>query len=312
MYNYKLLNYYYFFNFFFFRFLGHGGSFRSLAQTYRLGRSTVAKVIYKTLEAIWKNLVQIHMPQPTCDKLKRNAELFFSRWQFPNCLGAIDGKHFRIMNPPNSGSAYYNYKKFFSLVLQGVSDADYKFMIVEVGGKGKQSDGGTFHFSRLNKLLTENKFNVPPWQRLPNSNLILPYVLIGDEAYPLKNYLMRPYPSGGLNAEKRIFNKRLSRARVTIECAFGILTNKFRIFMKSIEANKKHAILIIKASCLLHNIIRERDGDRDPDFQQFISQVGNSNNMNNVHRSRRNNRATNQATRIRDQFKFYFNNSTQE
>lgn len=254
----------------------------------------------------------MHMPQPTRDKLKSNADLFFSRWQFPNCLGAIDGKHFRIINPPNSGSAYYNYKKFFSLVLQGVSDADYKFIIVEVGGKGKQSDGGTFHFSRLNRLLTENRFNVPPPQILPGSNLNLPYVLIGDEAYPLKNYLMRPYPSGSLNAEKRIFNKRLSRARVTIECAFGILTNKFRIFTRSIEANKKHATLIIKVSCLLHNIIRERDGDRDEDFQFFFSQFRNTSNDNSAHRSRRNNRATIQATRIRDQFKLYFNNPTQE
>lgn len=244
---------------FYFRFLGHGGSFRSLAQSYRLGRSTVAKIIYQILEAIWKNLAQIHMPQATCDKLKSVANLFFSRWQFPNCLGAIDGKHFRIKNPPNSGSAYYNYKHFFSLVLQGVSDADYKFIIVEVGGKGKQSDGGTFHFSRLNRLLTENRFNVPPSQRLPGSNLNLPYVLIGDEAYPLKNYLMRPYPSGGLNTEKKISTKDYPGQES--------LTNKFRIFTKSIEADKKHAILIIKASCLLHNIISERDGDRDEDFQ---------------------------------------------
>lgn len=70
---------------------------------------------------------------------------------------------------------------------------------------------------------------------------------------------MRPYPSDGLIADKRIFNKKLSWERVTIECTFGILTNEFRIFTKSIEANKKRVTLIIKISCLLHNIIRERD-----------------------------------------------------
>ncbi|KAA5588275.1 transposase family protein [Pseudomonas aeruginosa] len=89
-----------------------------------------------------------------------------------------------------------------------------------------------------------------PSQRLPGSNLNLPYVLIADKAYPLKNYLMRPYPPGGLNAEQIIFDKTLSRASVTIQYAFGILTNKFRIFTKSVQANKKHATLIIKVSCL--------------------------------------------------------------
>ncbi|KAA5790265.1 transposase family protein [Pseudomonas aeruginosa] len=90
------------------------------------------------------------------------------------------------------------------------------------------------------------------------SNLNLPYVLIVDKAYPLKNYLMRPYPPGGLNAEQIIFDKTLSRASVTIQYAFGILTNKFRIFTKSVKANKKHAILIIKVSCLKRKRWRQR------------------------------------------------------
>nr|CAI5824886.1 unnamed protein product [Callosobruchus analis] len=46
---------------------------------------------------------------------------------------------------------------------------------------------------------------------------------------------MRPYPSGNSNVEKTIFNKRLSRATVTIEGALAILSNKWRVFMKSIE-----------------------------------------------------------------------------
>lgn len=243
------------------------------------------------------------MPQPTQENLKKISKDFFLKWQFPNCIGSIDGKHFRIQKPSHSGSEYYNYKKYFSLVLQAISDADYKFIAIEVGGKGRQSDGGTFHFSTLNKLLTNNRFNMPAPQNPPGSNQTLPHVLVGDEAYPLKTYLMRPYPSGNLNREKKIFNRRLSRARVTIECAFGILSNKWRIFMKSIETNTKHAKLIIKTACVLHNIIREKEGNSDKDFIEYINSVSASNTQT---RSRRNNRASLRAIAIRDEYQDYF------
>lgn len=237
---------------------------------------------------------------------KKISDDFFSNWQFPNCIGSIDGKHFRIMKPPHSGSEFYNYKKYFSLVLQGISDADYKFIAIEVGGKGRQSDGGTYHFFfKLNRLLTSNRFNVPPPQDLPGSNVSLPHVLIGDEAYPLKSYLMRPYPSGNLTIDKKKFNKRLLRARVTIECTFGILSNKWRIFMKSIETNIKHAKLIIKVACVLHNIVRERDGNHDKDFREFMNNFTSSSN-NRTTLSRRNNRATLRAMQIRYEYKKYF------
>jgi len=52
---------------------------------------------------------------------------------------------------------------FFAIVLQDVADADKKFRTVEVGGRGKQSDGGTFCGSTLFRLLV----NVPPPQALP-------------------------------------------------------------------------------------------------------------------------------------------------
>nr|CAI5842171.1 unnamed protein product [Callosobruchus analis] len=77
---------------------------------------------------------------------------------------------------------------------------------------------------------------------------------------------MRPYPSGNLDVEKTIFNKRLSRSRVTTECAFAILSNKWRVSMKSIETYTKHAKLIIKVASLLHNIVREIDRNDDQDF----------------------------------------------
>lgn len=183
-------------------------------------------IVFETAEIIWSKLVQEYMPVPTEEHLQKVISDYYNRWKFPNCFGSIDGKHCQIKCPPNSGSSYFNYLKYFSIVLQGVADADKKFLTIEVGGRGKQSDGGTFIASTLFNLLEAKQFCVPPDQELPGSNIKLPNVLIGDEAYPLKKYLMRPYPRRVLTPKREYFNTRLSTARKCIECAFGILYSK--------------------------------------------------------------------------------------
>lgn len=283
-------------------------SFKSLAFSFRLGATTVGNIIYTTCEAIWDQLVHIHMPQPTMEHLKKIANDYSEKWQFPNCIGSIDGKHCRIKKPKHSGSEYFNYRKFFSLVLQAVADADKKFIVIEVGGRGKQSDGGTFHYSRLNRQLENKTFNMPPPQVLPSTDKQLPMVLIGDEAYPLKEYLMRPYPQRNIDQNKDTFNKRLSRARKCIECAFGILCAKWRILNKSIETNVKHARLIIKTACLLHNITMAKDVYAERHLH-LINQIASQNLESST---RQNNSSTVRARAIRNDFKDYFNNYHQD
>lgn len=66
---------------------------------------------------------------------------------------------------------------------------------MDIGAYGKNSDGGILSHSNMGKALEKNKMNVPSDRELPGTNEKLPYVIIGDEAFPLKNYLLRPYPS---------------------------------------------------------------------------------------------------------------------
>ena len=94
-----------------------------------------------------------------------------------------------------------------------VVDADYKFITVDIGGFGSNSDGGTWKNSKFGKCFDNNKVNIPEPRNLPNSLIQAPYVLLGDEAFALRPNFLRPYPGKSLNNPRRIFNYRLSRAR---------------------------------------------------------------------------------------------------
>lgn len=70
------------------------------------------------------------------------ADNFNTIWQFPHCLGAIDGRHIKFRPPRSDGSYYYNYKGDHSIVLLGLADTNYKFIYVNIGVNGRISDGG--------------------------------------------------------------------------------------------------------------------------------------------------------------------------
>ncbi|XP_050303682.1 uncharacterized protein LOC126741326 [Anthonomus grandis grandis] len=179
-------------------------------------------------------------------------------WNFPNCLGALHGKHIIKAAPANSGSLHFNYKKTFSIVLLALVDANCKFIAVDIGSYGDNRDGGIFANSAFGKGLENGTINIPEDSPLPGTKILPPYVILGDEAFPLKQYLMRPYP-GLKNAEdneKRIFNYRLCRGRRLVECAFDILSQTFRIYQRRLIPNPENATLIVLTTCILHNIIR--------------------------------------------------------
>lgn len=197
------------------------------------------------------------MPIPTVDDFRNISKDFYDKWDYPNCTGSIDGKHIRLRCLARSGSMFYNYKQFFSIVLLAVVDARYRFQMIDVGACGKDSDAGVFSNSPIYRGIENGSIHLPEDTQLPNSDDKSPSVFVGDEAFPLRTYLMRPYPRRRVQEDTAAsyFNYRLSRARMTVECAFGISSARFRILLKSIETNVENSVHIVKAVCLLHNTI---------------------------------------------------------
>ena len=240
------------------RFLATGDSQQSTSFNFRVSRTAVCNIIKETCINIWDALSGFYLKPPTSQEdWEKIATEFLEEWNFPNCLGALDGKHIAIECPGYSGSEYYNYKGFFSIVLMAMCDAKYCFTFINVGNYGKENDAHIFNNSDLGKAFNAGEMQIPSSEIVDGHEL--PYVIISDEIFALKSWLMKPYPGKGLTRSQAIFNYRLSRARRTIENCFGILAARWRIFRRPIRASPAVVDSITKACTCLHNYLRLTD-----------------------------------------------------
>ena len=242
------------------RYLALGDSFRTLSHLFRVGLSTSRHIVYDTCAAIIRILGPQYLQTPSTEEEWHSvSQNFNKRWNFPHCLGSVDGKHIRISAPKKSGSFYYNYKHFYSVVLMAVVSADYRFLYVNVGSEGRASDGGIWSKCSMHKHMmhSTNPLNIPAASELPDVGFQCPYVLVGDSAFKLHENLMKPFPGRPLTRKQRIYNYRLSRARMTVENVFGIITCRFRILRTCMEISPEHVELVVMAICVLHNYLRE-------------------------------------------------------
>jgi hypothetical protein len=131
------------------------------------------------------------------------AKGFHSRWKFPNCLGALDGKHVLIRAPARSGSLHFNYKGTQSVFLMALVDSNYNFIYVDAGCNGRVSDGGVFRNSSLSSAIEENALNIPPGKPLPGRQIACPYVIVADAAFPLRENIMKAHAGSALGDMKK-------------------------------------------------------------------------------------------------------------
>ena len=189
---------------------------------------------------------------------------FEESYGIPQIMGAIDACHTEINAPPDNHEDYFNRKQHYSVNLQEIVDSNLKFIHVTVGYPGSIHDARVLRLSGLYKLAENEQILSGPTCNI-NGTEIRP-LLAGDSAYPLTNWLVKPYPDRGrLTPEQGKFNVKFSALRSVVERALGTLKARWRIALKKVEQKTSTLKKTVIAVCVLHNICIERGDLYDTD-----------------------------------------------
>ena len=167
------------------RYLATGGDTNLLGDTFGTSKEAVRKIVSLVCNAIsdCSTLQELVEFPETENDFETIAKRFFDRWQFPNCVGAVDDTHIPI-NKPNKKDdppSYFDYKKDYSIHLQAVCGADTRILFFHIGAPGKNNDGGVMEMSGLKQLLASGAIPAK-------------FHLVGDPAFPLHINLMTRFP----------------------------------------------------------------------------------------------------------------------
>ncbi len=138
-------------------------------------------------------------------------------------------------------------------------DADYQFRWLDVGATGGMYDAGIFLESELRLALEGETLPIPDPEPLPTDTEAMPYFFLGDDAFPLKSWLMKPYSNRDLTRKQRVYNYRISRGRRIVENAFGILAGCWQVLHRCIQLDVQTTTKLIMACCTLHNMMMQEN-----------------------------------------------------
>lgn len=224
-----------------------GGRKTEAMRTHGVAESTVYDILHKVVHAINTNPALAITDNHSTIQLEQRAEGFCKRSThslFKFCTGCIDGLAIQIAAPrgqANQARYWSNSKKKYAINMQGVCDADCRFIAFSAKHPGGTNDAPAFSNSKLIDICMSQ---------------IFPFHWNGDNAYSLSETCMIPFPGVNLHIthpEQEAFNFWHSQLRITIERAFGIFIRRWGIFWKALQFDVAFCIQIIHACIRLHN-----------------------------------------------------------
>ncbi|XP_012542552.2 protein ALP1-like [Monomorium pharaonis] len=181
------------------------------------------------------------------------AQIYEERTHIPQLIGAIDGTYIPVLPPANGYRDFINRKGWPSIILQGVVDNTIRFRNINCHAPGLAHDAAVFKKSNLFR----NYKHLIPQKTVALNGVEIPFMIMGDPAYPLLPWLLKGYTRcRDLTPKEESFNVYLNSGRVDIELAFGCLKARWRRILKRIDVHYTFAPQIVAACCVLYNIVK--------------------------------------------------------
>ncbi len=238
--------------------LANGGSYRSIGQVFGISRSIVCRITKDFVGALVHLRDEFICWPKTPEACARSVSTFRNLSPLPNVFGAIDGTHVEITAPERSTVDFFNRKQRYSIGCQGVCDGSLKFLSMSAGYPGSVHDSRILRNSWVFRDASRGHILTTPVFQLNQSTKIKPY-LLGDAAYPLSEWLIKPFPQvKDIDHGQKMFNLALSQARVSIERAFGTLKGRWRLLLGKVILEPSFAADVVVACSVLHNICQDR------------------------------------------------------
>ena len=236
--------------------LARGDYLHTVSELFGLGRATVCQIVTDVSLVIVNRLWHQFISFPTSDsKAKTCMTDFEELWQFPCCIGAVDGCNLSIKCPAGgqeSAKEYHNFKNFYSIVLMAVVDAKQRFTWAASDFPGNSHDSIIFQATKLYDKIVNGEL-IPKVGEIQSKASIYP-MLIGESAFPFNTWLMKPHGNAILTPEQSYFNYHLSHARMVVESAFGQLKGRWRVLLQKCECDADTVKMMSLVCCVLHNI----------------------------------------------------------
>jgi hypothetical protein len=249
--------------------LAHGCTYNTVGDLFGVAESTAAVIFNEVCKILVSAFYDqfVKLPRDSSE-WKQELRNFLENWEFP-CVGAWDGFHVYISTKLKN---YFSFKKRYSVSCMGFIASNKKFFWAAVGAPGSTHD------SRLLRSCTIfdeiQKGCVFPNAVLRTSEYgDIPFITVGDSAFPRLSWLMKPYDGSTRDPRKRYFNKRLCSARVVTEHAYGMLKGRWRVLYKKTECRLKNIRHIIMACIALHNICIEKNDPCKPRWRLEVKKL---------------------------------------
>ncbi|XP_041350851.1 putative nuclease HARBI1 [Gigantopelta aegis] len=233
------------------RFYATGGFQLTMADVHGLSQTTVCNVLKRVTIAIAR-LRPHYIAFPNNVELDSVKPRFLNIAGFPNCVGAIDCSHIRIIGQGDNGQRFINRKGWSSINVQAVSDTNHTFVNIVAHWHGSVHDSRIFDNSLLKQKFEDGDIDG---------------LLIGDSGYPRLPYLMTPLLNPRDAANNR-YNRALCSTRNLVECMFGIWKRRFPCLTYTLRFKDiRISLAVIIATAVLHNIAV---AEREPNFNDDL------------------------------------------